>query len=316
MSLFSKPETIILKEEDAATEYLQKLRDLYSSCDHLSTAVKDRIEKEICITQAGIKGEDNIIFELKNSGMDMVVLRDIYLECGDLSAQIDFFVVTPKINFIIECKNLVGDIEIDNKGNFIRSISYGNKKWKEGIYSPVTQNERHLTVLKNLKKENASFIVKASVSLYYERFYKSLVVLANPKTILKDRYAPKEIRSQVIRADRLSETIKKMNDESKESKSSKSDMIKQGERMLARNITDRNSYIERYSNLESMINDDRTKLQEIEKSSKVSLETAELSDVCPRCGGNLVARKGKYGSFIGCSNYPKCRYTEKIKEDK
>lgn len=32
---------------------------------------------------------------------------------------------------------------------------------------------------------------------------------------------------------------------------------------------------------------------------------------CPRCGGNLVERHGQYGRFIGCSNYPKCRYTRK-----
>jgi hypothetical protein len=33
---------------------------------------------------------------------------------------------------------------------------------------------------------------------------------------------------------------------------------------------------------------------------------------CPRCGGNLVNRSGKYGNFIGCSNYPKCKYTKQI----
>ena len=31
--------------------------------------------------------------------------------------------------------------------------------------------------------------------------------------------------------------------------------------------------------------------------------------ICPRCGGNLVERKGKYGEFLGCSNYPRCKYT-------
>ena len=30
---------------------------------------------------------------------------------------------------------------------------------------------------------------------------------------------------------------------------------------------------------------------------------------CPRCGGNLILRKGRYGEFYGCSNYPKCRFT-------
>jgi len=31
---------------------------------------------------------------------------------------------------------------------------------------------------------------------------------------------------------------------------------------------------------------------------------------CPKCGGQLVQRKGKYGYFMGCSNYPKCNYTK------
>lgn len=30
---------------------------------------------------------------------------------------------------------------------------------------------------------------------------------------------------------------------------------------------------------------------------------------CPKCGGQLIERNGKYGAFIGCSNYPKCKYT-------
>lgn len=34
------------------------------------------------------------------------------------------------------------------------------------------------------------------------------------------------------------------------------------------------------------------------------------SEICPRCGGALVKRKGKYGVFWGCRNYPKCRFTK------
>ena len=39
----------------------------------------------------------------------------------------------------------------------------------------------------------------------------------------------------------------------------------------------------------------------------------EMSDnmICPKCGSQLVNRNGKYGFFIGCSNYPKCRYIKK-----
>lgn len=30
--------------------------------------------------------------------------------------------------------------------------------------------------------------------------------------------------------------------------------------------------------------------------------------ICPRCGADLVERKGQYGTFYGCSNYPKCTF--------
>jgi len=33
---------------------------------------------------------------------------------------------------------------------------------------------------------------------------------------------------------------------------------------------------------------------------------------CPKCGHNLISRFSKYGKFIACSNYPKCRYTKSI----
>lgn len=34
---------------------------------------------------------------------------------------------------------------------------------------------------------------------------------------------------------------------------------------------------------------------------------------CPKCGSTLVRRKGPYGAFWGCSNYPRCHYTKSIK---
>lgn len=33
--------------------------------------------------------------------------------------------------------------------------------------------------------------------------------------------------------------------------------------------------------------------------------------ICPRCGGRLIERKGQYGIFYGCSNYPKCKFKKK-----
>ena len=34
--------------------------------------------------------------------------------------------------------------------------------------------------------------------------------------------------------------------------------------------------------------------------------------ICPSCNGILVVRHGIYGSFLGCSNYPKCKFTKQI----
>lgn len=36
--------------------------------------------------------------------------------------------------------------------------------------------------------------------------------------------------------------------------------------------------------------------------------------LCPTCGGWLLTRSGKYGQFFGCSNYPTCDYTRKIRQ--
>ena len=37
----------------------------------------------------------------------------------------------------------------------------------------------------------------------------------------------------------------------------------------------------------------------------------ETGEMCPECGSPLVVRKGKYGEFVACSNYPTCKYIQK-----
>ncbi len=38
----------------------------------------------------------------------------------------------------------------------------------------------------------------------------------------------------------------------------------------------------------------------------------KIDKKCPKCGSELLLRKSVYGKFIGCSGYPKCRYTERL----
>lgn len=304
MGLFSKPQVVFLKESSSAKEQLQKLEELKEKAS--GEALK-AIDKEISIVKAGIIGEDNIIFELKNSRMDMVVLHDLYLVSkSGASAQIDFLVLTPKCNFVIECKNLFGNIEITNKGDFIRTIEYGGRKYKEGIYSPITQNQRHMQVLKECRTDDTGFLKTLIKNATYDTFFKSLVVLANPKTAVNDRWATKEVKEKVIRADQLIATIKKINRESNEFSSSPSELLKAGQSYLSMNKEQTSDYIQKF---EAMITE----------TEKPKPETKEIKKekICPKCGSPLVLREARRGSyageqFYGCSSYPKCHYMEKI----
>ena len=40
-----------------------------------------------------------------------------------------------------------------------------------------------------------------------------------------------------------------------------------------------------------------------------------IDETCPMCGAPLVIRKGRYGEFIACSTYPKCKYTRPIEKE-
>src|SRR5689334_9063210 len=40
--------------------------------------------------------------------------------------------------------------------------------------------------------------------------------------------------------------------------------------------------------------------------------TIESTPFCDKCGSPMVKRKGKFGEFFGCSNYPKCNGIKKI----
>jgi len=60
-----------------------------------------------------------------------------------------------------------------------------------------------------------------------------------------------------------------------------------------------------------------TFIKELVRDNQLTVLNADGSDsnfeVCPSCGtGSLVMRKGRYGHFLGCSNYPQCKHTRKV----
>ena len=49
------------------------------------------------------------------------------------------------------------------------------------------------------------------------------------------------------------------------------------------------------------------------KEKIVSLKLAKaLGRNCPKCGEELLLRSGRFGKFIACSGFPKCKYTEQV----
>lgn len=263
MQLFNKlNKPIFLKEDSDTEEYISRLKELQEKA---TGNLKEKIDLEIKLATIGQVGEKNIAFELKNSELPMYILHDIHLEIEDLSAQIDYIIVTRKVVIVIECKNLIGNITVDKDGNFIRDYQLGYRKIREGIYSPITQNLRHLAVLKQITKSTKSnILLKIMFDKYFDENYKSVVVLANPKTILNDRYAKKDIKDMIIRADQLNKYIKDINGKSTNPPSSDPDMERIASRILSFHTPSKSDYTKKYKGLLNTIDTSADAGREVE----------------------------------------------------
>ncbi len=197
-------ETIFYKK-DSQLEYqieaLKKMQNEYPD--------NNKIKQKLKLCELGLKGEREIEFELKNANIGMYVLHDVNLEIDDMKAQIDYIVITPVYTYFIESKNLIGNITVNDRGEFIREYFYDNKKIKEGIYSPLRQVERHIEIFKKIwKQKHTGIIDKALRYNTLDTWFRPLVVMANPKNILNVKYAPKTMKDKIIKSDSLVNYIK------------------------------------------------------------------------------------------------------------
>ena len=247
MAFFRVQEPVILKEGSDAKEQLATLESLRET---VPRSQRRRLDSDIRALKAGIVGEDRILFELRNSHLPLVVIHDLHLEFEGLTAQIDFLVLTRRRNFVLECKNLYGDISVNARGDFVRS--FGGRR-REGIYSPITQNQRHLGLMKRINLSTKGAIMSALLSPRFDDLYRGLVVLANPKTILHDRNAKKEVKQQLVRGDQLVATIESINSMRgpADGKIPFKDVMERAERWLSMDTPVRTDYTARYSEGES-----------------------------------------------------------------
>lgn len=59
-------------------------------------------------------------------------------------------------------------------------------------------------------------------------------------------------------------------------------------------------------------------IPQLEKATKEMerVKPTQSDKICPLCGNPLVIRKSKYGEFLGCSTFPKCKYVEPLEDNK
>ncbi|WP_242634642.1 NERD domain-containing protein [Bacillus timonensis] len=201
------------------------------------------------------------------------VFNDVLIPLKNRKAsQIDHVVVSPYGIFVIETKNYKGWIYGDSKSKYWTQVFY---KRKEKLYNPIWQNYGHIKALQEY------------LGIEKEELYHSIVSFSNRATLKKIETSG--TNTSVIYSSRLVSTIN----------AHKKVVISTGQvRQIA-------------AKLEKTINADREKKKQHVKTIKDSKRFNQYkinANMCPKCGSILVERKGKYGAFMGCSNYPKCRF--------
>lgn len=195
----------VLYKEDTTTQ-----KELDRMKEYLKTHPNKDLENKVKLFEYGLTGEKQVLYELLHSGIGMYILHNVNFEYKGKSAQIDFVVITARCTYFIECKNFIGNITINSKGDFVRTYMKNNRKVTEGTYNPITQSKRHLEIIKEENYDNANILYKMNFEKTFDSFHDYIVVMANPKTIINDKYAPKNIKERLVKADQIIECLKRL----------------------------------------------------------------------------------------------------------
>lgn len=216
---------------------------------------------------------------------DDLVLHDILINGSDgYTSQIDLILVSNKGLFVVEVKyyedaKIYGDPK-KSKWYYYR----GGKKFE--IYSPVRQNKKHVEYLKAFLSDFGEVPCFSVITMICNDFKISAPLNEdpeNPTTVLCSSLPYMSRALAVITKNKpiVFDELKK------------------------KQIYD---YI---STSEFVGKEARQKHKEEVKSYTESLDKMSAQKICPYCKTELVLRKGKFGEFYGCANYPKCKYTLK-----
>ena len=189
------------------------------------------------------------------------------------TTQIDHLVISQYGIFVIETKFYKGWIYGGENSEFWTQNIYGNKYT---LRNPILQNAGHVRALRQLLKD------------YGDIPFIPIVAFSRQATPGVSSGTPVIYWNQ----------IRKVIGQFKEKRIAPDAVTGIYNKLIESNIPDsKESRREHIRNVRSY--EDRCNI-------------AVASGKCPRCGGNLVLRHSKYGSFFGCSNYPRCKFTSKL----
>ena len=219
-----------------------------------------------------------------NVTTDTLVLHDILIKNDeDMTSQIDLLIIGRTGIYVIEVKSY------DNAkiyGNGKRSTWYyylAGKKYD--IYSPLKQNKNHIAYLKN-------FLADFGNIPYFS-------VL----TVICDDFKIDDINDNPDNPDTfICSSLPAMSKGLKLLSKDKPEVLDDATRQKIFDYIQTNQQIGKDARLAH-----KEKVKEIKKE----IDYVKEQNLCPYCKAPLVLRKGKYGEFYGCSNYPKCKYTRK-----
>lgn len=222
----------------------------------------------------GILGESRVSRQLRRiQSEEYQIINNLLIKNGNFSSQIDHVIVSVYGIFVIETKNYSGWIHGSEHSEY----------WKQSLYRTTTK-------FRNPLKQNWAhiFALKAALPEYKKVIYHSIIVFTGSAE-LKNVYSS----TPVIYDSELFGTIRNRSNRTILSIGE----VKEITSKLAKiNAKDKSTQKEHIYHTNYQAYQRRLKMQAL---------------ICPRCGANLITRKGQYGSFYGCTNYPKCRYTQK-----
>lgn len=225
----------------------------------------------------GFIGEKSVSFMLNKLDKETYkVINDMMLHTrGGKTTQIDHVVISVYGIFVIETKNYKGWIFGSEKNkNWTQTIN--NRKYS--FYNPIYQNFGHIKALQRFLEFEGDTIYHSIISFSSKSSLKKIEIDSD--------------RIEVIQTPNLLSTILTHREQ------------KLTELEVKRIVT-------RLSFIHKAKRDQRKQHVTTIKSTLQEEKQKVASHICPKCDGNLIVRTGKYGSFTGCSNYPKCRYVVK-----